>query len=39
MESRVASTTSLPQFQQVVRQGESVHIMWNSVPPSSLGIG
>ncbi len=35
----MASHTSLPQFQQVTRQGVSVHIMWNSVPPSSAGSG
>ena len=29
----------LPWFQQVMRQGVSVHIMWSRVPPSSGGIG
>ena len=28
-----------PSFQQVVRQGLSIQIMWISVPPSSFGIG
>ena len=28
-----------PVFQQVVRQGLSIHIMWISVPPFSFGMG
>ena len=36
---RKAFTVRNPSFQQVVRQGLSIQIMWISVPPSSLGIG
>ena len=36
---RKASTVLKPSFQQVVRQGLSIQIMWISVPPSSAGMG
>ena len=34
-----ASMVQLPWFQQVMRHGVSVQIMWMAVPPSSLAIG
>ena len=36
---RKAWIDSMLLFQQVVRQGLSIQIMWISLPPSSLGMG
>ena len=37
LSSRMASMVQLPWFQQVMRHGVSVHIMWSRLPPSSGG--
>ena len=37
--SFMASMVQLPWFQQVMRQGVSVHIMWMRMPPFSFAMG
>ena len=37
--SFMASMVQLPWFQQVMRQGVSVQIMWIGTPPFSFAIG